>query len=182
VQEIGRDRHARKHAHVATPGVADGNAADRRAEGAKNDANDLAYRRDALVTANRKLEHEPMRENMPPNRCLAEHVSAFEMNAGAVQVAASHQLSPDHDFVLEHFLMRRVHGNVVCNSGASSGPAEIKARHPKSGGNRAAAGHMAADSRPSSRVPVRKRPYRSCNESWPTTPAESYVFGLVQRK
>jgi hypothetical protein len=120
LQKLGRNRHPREHAHVATTGVATRNTADCGPDCAKNDANDLADRRDAFVTTNRKREHEPMCEDMPSNGSLTEDVGAFEMNDGPVQAASPHQLPGQHDFVVENFLVRSVHGRSICNSGASS--------------------------------------------------------------
>jgi hypothetical protein len=108
-QEFGRNGHTRKHAHLATTGVAGGDTADRGPDGAKNDASNLPRCCEALMTANRNLEHEPVRQHMPPDMPLTEDVGAFEMYEGAVEVASPHELSGERDFLLEHFPVPDVH-------------------------------------------------------------------------
>jgi hypothetical protein len=61
------------------------------------------------MTTNRDLEHEPVRQHMPPNVRLTEDVSALEMREGAVEVTARHQLSGEPYFLSESILVGRVH-------------------------------------------------------------------------
>jgi len=108
-QKLGRNRHTRKHAHVATTGIARGKTADGGPDGAENDASSLPHRCHASIAASRNFEHEPVRQNMPSNVRLAEDVGAFEMEEGLVEAASHHQLSSQPDFLFEQFLVRCVH-------------------------------------------------------------------------
>jgi len=100
-QKVGLDGHTCKHAHVATTSVAFGDTADSGADGAKNDANGLPSCCDGLMTTNRNLEHEPMRQHVPSYVRLAEDMGAFEMKEGVVELALRRQLSSQPDFLFE---------------------------------------------------------------------------------
>ena len=153
-QKVGRNRHARKHAHVASTRVAEGHAADRRSDGAKNDANSLPHRGDGLMTTNGNREHQPMRKHVPANMRLAEDVRAFEMKLRLVEVACLDQLFSQLDFPFEQVLVGSVHAKrylqLECHRAGVDGSGH-SAR--KCAWRHTPTGQLAADKRPSRRAP-----------------------------
>jgi hypothetical protein len=116
-EEIGRDGHQTKHAHVAAAGVARGHAPECAAQRAERDAHDLAKRRTRLVLAELELEQEQMRVDMRHDLSLAQHVCALQVMPSALERSNAELAASQPEFAGERLTLTRAHGRPPRASG-----------------------------------------------------------------
>lgn len=101
VLQFGFDGHALEHAGVTAACVAYGDDANRRAQGAENDAYQLAECGNRAVSANFHPEHEPVRLYVPGYVGLANDVGTLKMPDSGAHITFGKQVLCPRDLGIE---------------------------------------------------------------------------------